>query len=508
LSADTITQLLLLLGAATAAWSLLAAPGRRRSALLLGALALCPPLVIGDQWGSPGITALRDDPLLAAVLVALGLVGCAALAFLFRWRPELLPLAVVAALPFRVPLEAGGEEANLLVPLYLVIAGGAAAAALQPPSARPGGDAYRGLWLRRALAAFVLLYAVQAIYSEDLANAVKTSCFFLIPFSALFVLMSEVRWDRALQRRALLVVVVSALALALIGFAQYVSRELFWNPEVITSNEFHVYFRVNSLFWDPNVFGRYLALVLVVLVAVLLWTRSSRTLAIASTAAGVLFLALLITFSQSSYVALLAGLAVLGALRWSLAWTALITAIAGVAALVALAGSGVSLDELNKDTGGREGLVSGGLELFADRPLWGYGSGSFSEAFIRHVVGAVPPVSESHNEPVTVAAEQGLLGLAALAALLATALATLASGFRGVMPGLGGSGPGDVGRAAILAAFVALLAHTLAYAGLFEDPITWLLLGMAVALAAGPRSRPPAASPTSPRLRPAPEPAP
>ena len=30
---------------------------------------------------------------------------------------------------------------------------------------------------------------------------------------------------------------------------------------MIRSNEFHTYFRVNSVFWDPNVYGRYLALV-------------------------------------------------------------------------------------------------------------------------------------------------------------------------------------------------------------------------------------------------------
>jgi hypothetical protein len=39
-------------------------------------------------------------------------------------------------------------------------------------------------------------------------------------------------------------------------------------------------------------------------------------------------------------------------------------------------------------------------------------------------------------------------------------------------------------RAAVLAAFVALLVHTLAYAGFFEDPITWVLLAVGASLAA------------------------
>jgi hypothetical protein len=41
-----------------------------------------------------------------------------------------------------------------------------------------------------------------------------------------------------------------------------------------------------------------------------------------------------------------------------------------------------------------------------------------------------------------------------------------------------------VARAAVLATFVALLVHTMAYAGFFEDPITWVLLAMGATLAA------------------------
>ena len=45
---------------------------------------------------------------------------------------------------------------------------------------------------------------------------------------------------------------------------------------MIRSNEFHTYFRVNSVFWDPNVYGRYLALVIVVATAALLWAKERR----------------------------------------------------------------------------------------------------------------------------------------------------------------------------------------------------------------------------------------
>ncbi|HEV2820474.1 MAG TPA: hypothetical protein VGW11_08210, partial [Solirubrobacteraceae bacterium] len=45
-------------------------------------------------------------------------------------------------------------------------------------------------------------------------------------------------------------------------------------------------------------------------------------------------------------------------------------------------------------------------------------------------------------------------------------------------------------RAAVAAAFAALVAHTMLYAAFLEDPLTWALLGVGVALA---RPRPGAA---------------
>ena len=41
-----------------------------------------------------------------------------------------------------------------------------------------------------------------------------------------------------------------------------------------------------------------------------------------------------------------------------------------------------------------------------------------------------------------------------------------------------------IARAGVLAAFVALLIHTMAYAGFFQDPITWVLMAVGASLAA------------------------
>ena len=110
-----------------------------------------------------------------------------------RWR-EAFPIAAFAVLPLRVPIEIGGETANLLVPLYLVIAAGLITFALDDPGA-PKAEADRwSIWLRRLLAATLLLYAIQAAYSEDVPNAIENIGFFLVPFAVMFALLTAVQW--------------------------------------------------------------------------------------------------------------------------------------------------------------------------------------------------------------------------------------------------------------------------------------------------------------------------
>jgi putative inorganic carbon (HCO3(-)) transporter len=490
---DFLAGLGVLVAAGGAAGAILLAPGRLRSLAMLAALILFPVLILGDQWHSHQIVDLRHS---TGHLVALGLVGLvvtAALAYAFRRWPILLPLAIVAALPFRVPLNAGGDTANLLVPLYLVIAGAVLAVAFRDwrvsHPLEPGGGGSPtatgpSAWLPRVLAAVVLLYAVQVLYSEDFSKGLQNVCFFFVPFSLVFGLLRGVTWDRRLLTLVLWVIGVEAVCFVLVGSVEFASKSLFWNDQVIRSNEFHTYFRVNSVFWDPNIYGRYLALVAVVAMSALLWARERNTLALLTALVAVLWVGLVPTFSQSSFAALLAGLAVLAALRWSLKWTGVAVAAAvGAIVLVSLVSGSFSLSRINIDTSGRANLVSGGVHLFTQRPVYGYGSGSFPKAYREHVKTRKAPVSVSHTEPITVAAEQGIVGLALYLALVVTALLTMASR----------AGPARlaVARAAVLATFVALLVHTMAYAGFYEDPITWVLLAVAVSLAAADQAPPP-----------------
>jgi putative inorganic carbon (hco3(-)) transporter len=217
----------------------------------------------------------------------------------------------------------------------------------------------------------------------------------------------------------------------------------------------------------------------------MLWARTRESFWLLTGLLVVLWIGLVPTYSQSSFLALLAGLAMLAAIRWSWRWTLAAVALGTVGAILVIlfaGGSGkITSDRLNVDLSGRGSLVSGGLDLFANRPIWGYGSGSFQAAYRDNRENKDAPVIVSHTEPVTVAAEQGLIGLLVYFALVIVALVTLG---RGLWGGPASSPPaGWIARAAILAAFVALLVHTLAYAGFFEDPITWVLLAVGASLA-------------------------
>jgi putative inorganic carbon (HCO3(-)) transporter len=467
----------LLAVAAASAGAILLPPGRLRALAMVLAMALFPVLIFGDQWHTAQIVDLRHDEGRVVALLAIATAVIAALAYVFRRWPILLPLAIIFALPFRVPLEAGGDTANLLVPLYLVIAAAVVATLLRDWSNPPAAHPPRPLaWV---LAAVVVLYAVQALYSEDFSQGLQNVCFFLVPFTVAYRLLREVVWDRRLLRWALIVVGLEATLFVLVGGVELVTRSLFWNDQVIRSNEFHTYFRVNSIFWDPNVYGRYLALVTVVVTAAMLWVRTRDAFWGLTGLIVVLWLGLVPTYSQSSLIALLAGLAVLAAVRWGrLRWTVAAAAIGcfAIAAIVFAAGGKLDIDRINILTGGRADLVEGGAELFAERPVLGYGSGSFQSAYKAHRENEDVPVSESHTEPITVAAEQGLIGLSLYVSLIGIALWTLGRG-------IWRPSAAQAARAAILAAFVALLVHTLSYAGFFDDPITWVLLAIGASLA-------------------------
>jgi O-antigen ligase len=466
-----------------AAGAVLAPSPRARALTMLGALVLTPVLLVGEIWNTPQMASVRDRPSLALAAAGVGLVAVAALALLMARWPTVTAVLALGALPFRIPVEAGGATANLLVPLYVVVGAGALAWLVprlrHPDRFVPQRSNGALEWL---LLGLVVLYALQSAYSDDRSKALEQVVFFYVPFALLFAVLRDIEWTPTRLRIGLIVLLGLALAFTAVGFWEYQARELLLNPKVIASNQVEEYFRVNSLFFDPNIYGRFLALVMIAVSGVLLWSSRPREVWVAAGALAVLWGGLLLTLSQSSFAALLAGLAVLAALRFGWRLVVPVLAVGALAAAVLVVafphtlrvdlGSSESVD---KATSGRYDLIEGGLRLGRDRPIAGWGAGSFEHQFRRHEKTSIERAqSASHTIPITVFAEQGALGLLAYLALLVVALARLLRG--GVR-----SAPA---RAVVAAGFVALVVHTWMYAAFLEDPVTWTLLGVGTALAA------------------------
>ena len=409
---------------------------------------------------------------LIAVGSAAGLVLAVGLAALFLRWPWLLPMATLACAPARVPVKVGGEEANLLLPLYVVVLAGVLALAWE--LLRGNGRARELGPLAWPLAAFLAWAGISLLWSDGARQGAVSLAAFYLPFGVLALLFARLPW----QRRWLKALVVQLIAMAVVfagtGVYQWVTRDVFWNPKVIISNAYAPFYRVNSLFWDPSIYGRFL--VVAILVAPVTMRYGARRDSIAAAVVVVaLWVGLVFSFSQSSFVALVAG--VLGAI--ALSWERRAVIALGVAVVALLAAGFVVpsvraeiLDNTDRATGNRSSLVREGLRIARDNPLGGVGLGGFKSAYGERVGfrAADPARAASHNTPVTVAAELGLPGLLLFAWLLSTALWLP---FRRASRSF-------AGRASLCfgLALLAILVHSLFYNAFFEDPMSWGLLGL------------------------------
>ena len=158
------------------------------------------------------------------------------------------------------------------MPLYLVVAAGALAYArcarlrdaATRRSAAPGA-------LEWALAAVLVLYARAGDATRATSTARwRTSSSSTCRSRVLFALLARVRVDAA-AGRADASACSSCLAIALVGvgFCRVRdARTCCSTRKVINSNQFEYYFRVNSLFFDPNIYGRFLVVVMLGVAAV------------------------------------------------------------------------------------------------------------------------------------------------------------------------------------------------------------------------------------------------
>jgi putative inorganic carbon (HCO3(-)) transporter len=458
-------------------------------AAVLGALACFPVLLGGNRvvlsglgllaaaevWMAFALVPGRDlkllvtSPTRAGALVGAGLVVLG-IAFLFTRYAGVAPLVLLVAAPFRIGVSLGSQDARLLLPLYGVLAAATLALAWRLFRNGPARRIERSLAVPSA--ALICLYALSLLWAKDVRAGSIELAAFLFPFLALVAVIVHEPSRSWLPRALAFVLVGEAVAFAAFGLWEEATHRVYFSPSLEWANAYNGYFRTNSLFYDPNIYGRHLALALSLLV-VLMWQRR-RLFALTAALIAFLWVGLYYSYSQSSLVALFA--AVVGitlVVTGRRTRRAIVICVAALAlAGVGLAAVGVQGHSLRNLTSGRSHLVSVTFDVFRSHPVVGVGVGSQPLAARKESASRASVKKDtSHTTPLTVAAELGILGLVAYLAWLAGAYVTLRKVWkRDATTGL-----------SLAAIFAVLFVHSLSYSGFFEDPITWAVLALAAA---------------------------
>jgi O-antigen ligase len=415
---------------------------------------------------------------LAAALGAGALVAAAA--GLVRW-PDLAPLAILVAAPIRPPLDFSSSNSffvsvaedgalGRLLPLYFVLAAAALALAYRVLRGEPVRTLPRMVSLPAA--AFFAFAFVSLLWAQDIEAGTNLLVFFTVPFAVLFAAVARAPFPPWLPRALGVAAVGLAAVFAVVGLWQAATHELFFfAPNLEVSNANTDYFRVTSLFGDPSLYGRHLVLGIGILLAVLAAGRLRPLLGIALLA--LLWLGLLFSYSQSSMVALVVVTLAVAVAAGDRRVRRAVGALALVAVVAAGGFLGVKMlqgDTLSHLTSDRSDRIEDTVRVIEEHPVNGVGIGSQPRAS-RELAGSDRPTPSfvSHTTPLTVAAELGVIGLALYLWLLMGGARAIAE-IRRRNESLG---------LALGASFLGLFAHALFYSGFLEDPITWVVLGVA-----------------------------
>ena len=405
-------------------------------------------------------------------LVGVGVVAAGLGAFLFVRYPAVVPVALLAVAPFRIPVDIGDEEAFLLLPLYLVLS--ATVLALVYRTLRGEPVPAPPFVLGLPLAALVTLTALSYVWTWDERAGAIALAFFFFPFTAGVAVVARTSLATWLPRALLVTVVALGSIFAAVGIWQAQTRTLFFARDVEVANAYTSFFRVTSLFKDPSLYGRYLIVPIAVLLMAILFRRGGTIEWIAAAGVGAfLFWGLYYSYSQSSFVALFVVTFALALLVMGKRMRIVLLACAIVATLAAgaVAADAVEGRSARDATSGRSRLVTVTLEAFAARPIWGVGVGGQPRASAEESGKGSPSRNASHTTPLTVLAELGIIGGALYLWLLAAVgwvLFRVARRDRTLGAGLS-------------AVFLVLFVHSLLYAGFFEDPLAWGVFGLAAA---------------------------
>jgi O-antigen ligase len=429
-------------------------------------------------------------------LFACAAVGALAAAVAF-YEPRTIGPMLALALPLEISKLAfpfletrselgGGLGATSIIDAGRLVVALAFAVWLIRPQ-RPRADVIPVSPLTLPLALLFAACALSTAYAIDPAAARTESLRLLFSLGGFALVPFFVR-DATSLRWTLYAFVFAAGALAIAGIYQEATDTFFWNPGLGLFGER----RINATFADPNHFARYL--LEAVVVAMMLWFFVPRRVKFAFLlpAMALCVLTLVFTGSRGSWVV---GVVVLpiAVLALPVERTLRLRMLGMGAALLAVVAAVVAavnpyfakrLDTFTfgfQAAGARPYLVEAGLNMFADHPVTGVGAGGYQRSFEDDYYSYKDPkikanITISHTSAVTIMAELGLIGLAAVA--------FLAARWAGYVRELLGRAPPELKAALIALAMISAIVFlgSQTEGRFLEDPYLWFAAGLAVAI--------------------------
>jgi O-antigen ligase len=298
-------------------------------------------------------------------------------------------------------------------------------------------------WLS-ALLIYGLVMAISISQATSFAGSIKEMLKWGQMVFVYIVGVTMVR-TRADLRRLLIVLLVAVLAEAMVGAAQTI---LHAGPSSFARGGF---LRAAGTFDQPNPFAGYLNMTFPLAVALLAYRafpRAPMWLVVAATGGSIL-----VSLSRGALLASICALVVMAALamprsRPLIGFGIVVLGIILVGGGIGLVPSSVSnslaqqfgvanLDVANPSPDNwavteRLAHMEAGLAMFANHPILGVGIGNYAAVYGKYRVADVwqDPLGHAHNYYINIAAEAGIIGLAAFAFLLVSALVICVRAFR------------------------------------------------------------------------------
>ncbi len=308
-------------------------------------------------------------------------------------------------------------------------------------------------WYRTSLDTVFLLwglaFGVSLITNTDVWRRIAIGLWYVGVYIGIWYMLHDMIANRALRREVIIdALLIAGLVIVMLGYLQLQT----WLRQVFAAGQFLAAPRPVSVFGNPNFLSDFLIVLTPLTLSRMFGARDKPPRILLGIYVLIQLVLLFLTDSRGAWIGIAAGLVVWGGMaavrngrvtraaisEW---WQKQSGVIKGTLVAVIVVGlvvtAGVStifirsFSDPGRAAGLRTEIYTAAIELFKEKPLTGHGLFTFGRGLVS-LPGINPdkPHSHAHDVPLHIAAELGLLGLAALVATLFVGYRTIQANWR------------------------------------------------------------------------------